>query len=156
MFPLLPAVLLLVVPTSEPDPTKTPRPPEIKFQGISRNGGMLFSVTNPNAVALPYRGYQANSFTPPLEDGTIFPLYHMELSTAGMRKSADPGWCKSGVGPVSIPPKGTVTFEASIPQGEWDEVKIGFDCYPSHEQKGPTVTVWSGAVKKDLVPKKVP
>ena len=156
MSSLLLAALLLATPVAEPDPTKTPKPPEIKFEGLSANGAMLFSVTNPNATPLPYSGYRANSFNPPLQDGTIAPLYTIEVGTAGAWKSAEPGWCGTGVGAVSIPAKGKVTFDASVPKGEWNEVKVGLRWFPSLEHKGPPVTAWSGAIRKDTLPKKVP
>jgi hypothetical protein len=151
MSSLLLAALLLTAPVAEPDPTKIPKPPEVKFEGLSASGAMLFSVSNPNATPLPYFGYRANSFNPPLQDGTIAPLYTVEVGTAGVRKSVEPGWCVFGVGAVSIPAKGKVTFKASVPDGEWDEVKAGLRWYPSLEQKGPTVTAWSGAIRKELL-----
>src|SRR4051794_18419666 len=99
MLTALPIALLLTAFAGaiEPDPTKKPLPPVVKFQGISPSGQLLFEVSNPNAEPAPYVGYRANAFPPPLKEGTISPLYRIELRRGGAWKPADLGWCGTGV-----------------------------------------------------------
>jgi hypothetical protein len=141
----------------EPDPTKKPQPPAVKFQGVTASGQMLLEVTNPNAEPVPYVGYLPNAFAPPLKDGRISPLYRIELRRGGAWKPADLGWCGTGVGPVSIPARGRATFEIHPPQREWDEVRIGLTWFPGADRKGPPAVAWSNPIsRKDAPLKKAP
>src|SRR5262245_26496874 len=69
-----------------PAPAAKPglEPPRLRFVGIGPdNAGtghimLRFEASNPNAAPLPYVGYRANAFTPPLKEGTMAPLYKLE------------------------------------------------------------------------------
>ena len=148
-------VLTTTATAAEPDPTKN-LPPVVKFQSLSLSGSLTFEVTNPNATPLAYHGYTANAFTPPLKDGTISPHYKLDVNSGGVWKAEGIGWCVFGIGPVSIPAKGKVTFAAAKPAGDWDEMKVGLTWYNSADRKG-SVTAWSEPVsRKDVTPKNQP
>ncbi|AWM39705.1 hypothetical protein GobsT_19380 [Gemmata obscuriglobus] len=129
-----------------------PSAPIFKLIGTERVGEryrLTFEVTNPNADPMPYFGYTADSFQPKIPDGQICPLYQIQLRDEKEWKSHQPGWCKTGVGPVSIPAKGTVTFEAHVPADGWREVRVGLRW--SENPKAKSQTAWSSAVdRKDI------
>jgi hypothetical protein len=156
MLPLLSAALVLTV-AAEPDPTKRPQPPVVHFHGFTDMGALQFAVTNPNRVPLPYVGYTNNSIVPRSPDDVIHPLYRIELRRNNVWKPQEIGWCKSGMGPVTVPAKGTVTFDFLPPQGEWDEIKVGLAWFPSGEHKGERAIAWGPAISRtDAAPKRSP
>jgi hypothetical protein len=103
-------------------------------------------VANPNRALVPYFGYTANSFSPPLPEGTMSPLYLLELRQGGVWKARGIGWCGTGIGNVALPPRGKVTFTVVPPAGRWDALKVGLRWRSSAERKGPWQTAWSDPV----------
>jgi hypothetical protein len=128
-------------------------PPAFKLKGAVQRGDRVvlsFEVTNPNAVPLPYFGYTADSFEPKIPEGTISPLFKVEQRQGKEWKAKNPGWCGTGVGPVTISANGKVTFDAHVPADGWQEVRIGLVWYPATWEKDPQ-TAWTGAIdRKDV------
>jgi hypothetical protein len=62
------------------------------------------------------------------------------------------GWCGTGIGPVSIPAKGKGTFEALLPEGEWDEARFGVTWHTRPDRKVANVA-WVAVSHKDAAPK---
>ncbi len=135
-----------------PEPAK-PNPPEVQFSGEATRGGhrvLAFEVVNPNAGPLPYHGYTADSFEPKPAAGGIYPLHRLELRRGDKWVPKEPGWCKTGVGPVAVAGKGKARFELPIPDGEWDEVRVGVVWFAGGHGMDPQ-TAWSkGISRKDL------
>lgn len=151
MLPLCCALVLAPVPR---DPTKT-EPPTVKHTGtIARNGRVLlqFEMKNPNAAPLHYSGYTSDSFEGGLQAGVISPLYRLELKLNAEWKTKDVGWCKTGVGPVTIPGGGTGTFEVLVPEGEWDAARFGVTWFTRADRKVRDVA-WVIVARKETVPK---
>jgi hypothetical protein len=147
------SALLLVASLPGADPAKV-QPPVVKFTGVTARGTLGFEVSNPNADPLPYFGYTADSFMPPIPEGTIRPLYNIEVKAGKEWAAKQMGWCKTGVGPVTLPAKGKVTFEAHLPQGEWDELKIGLRWYEKPDRTGEMGTVWTVPITRKDAEKK--
>jgi hypothetical protein len=125
--------------------------PEVKLVGV-QGGSLVFEVTNPNDAPLPYYGYTAESFSPPLPEGAIAPLYRVELRTDGW-KAVAMGWCGTGRGPVAIAPKKTVTFRVPVPGGDWAEAKVGLAWFPADRAEG-SCTAWAHFTRKDVQEKR--
>jgi hypothetical protein len=156
MLPLLSAALVLAV-AAEPDPTKRPQPPAVHFHGFTDTGALQFAVTNPNRVPLPYVGYTNDSIVPRSPDEVIHPAYRIELCRNQVWQLKDARWCKSGMGPVTVPASGTVTFRLLVPEGEWDEIRVGLMWVPSGEHKGERAIAWGPAISRtDATPKRAP
>src|SRR5215469_2469593 len=101
------AVALLLTLPAEP-PAKS-EPPAVKFLG-AKDGALTFELSNPNAEALPYVGYLPSSFEGGLKEGTIAPLFRVEVHRGKEWKAHPIGWCGTGLGAVSVPGKGKATF----------------------------------------------
>jgi hypothetical protein len=136
------------VSTGKP-PTKAKlKPPLLRFREFSTKITgqaylvLVFDVTNPNSVPLPYSGYTADSFSPPLSDEKISPIYRVETQHNDKWKPKDIGFCKFGQGPVSLPPKKTKTFTVIIAEKGWERFKVGLTWFPSEKGENPTVA-WS-------------
>jgi hypothetical protein len=52
------------------------------------------------------------------------------------------GWCKTGVGPVSIPARGKVTFQVHVTDGGWKQLKIGLAWFDAPDRKGTAAVAW--------------
>jgi hypothetical protein len=151
MLPTAAAALLLTL-AAEP-PAKLERP-ELKFLSVAKDGMLTFQLSNPNAEALPYFGYRPDSFEGGLKEGTIAPLYRIEVLRGKEWKAHGPGWCGTGVGEVSVPGKGKATFAVGPPGGEWDKFRVGVVWFKTAGRKDPTVA-WGDALgKDDVAPKK--
>src|SRR5262249_43330138 len=149
------ALMLATGPAADAAEPAKVEPPSIKLQSVTPKGMLLFEVTNPNAAPPLYFGYTANSFTPPLKEGTIFPLYNVELLRGKEWKPKEMGWCGTGVGPVTLPAKGKVTFEVLQPGGEWDEFRVGVLWFAKQDMKGEAGISWSPLIsRKDAEGKK--
>jgi hypothetical protein len=48
---------------------------------------------------------------------------------------------------VAIPGKSTVSFDAHVPAGDWEEVRFGLTWYATAERKEPQVA-WSEPIAK--------
>src|SRR3954468_23299158 len=105
MLKVLASALLLVAvaPLTAQDGMKL-KPPEVKL--VRQNVGLVFEMTNLDAVPLPYMGNRPDSFNPPLAAGLIAPFYWIEIRSGNDWKSKDVGWCRTGIGEVSVPAKG--------------------------------------------------
>jgi hypothetical protein len=133
-----------------PKPPDAPKlmPPEIKFKNTVEGDGIVSAtveVTNTNPTPLPYLGYTSDSFEPKIPAGTIFPLHKIELRNGKEWKEYKIGWCGTGIGPVSIPAKTTVTFGVQIAGGEWQEVRVGVVWFDSFEERNPK-TAWGDPI----------
>jgi hypothetical protein len=152
---LAPSIALLLLAAPAPEPPKL-EPPVVKFRAATSRGGharLIFEVTNPNRQPLPYVGYTADSFSPSLKAETIAPLYQVELRQGKAWKAKPMGWCGTGIGQVSLPARGKVTFEVLLPEGDWEAVRVGLTWFPSSDRKG-AATAWSAGVsRKDATPK---
>ncbi len=143
------AALLLAAPAAAPPPKIPTRleSPVVKFLGVAKSGMLAFEVSNPNAAPLPYYGYTPESFTPRLAEGTAAPWYRVELRRGNEWKPMQDGRCGVGRGPVSVPARGKVTFEAQVPGGVWDELRVGLPWFRTADWRDPAVT-WSGGVSR--------
>ena len=147
------SVLMLAV-VAEPDPTKGSRPPVVKFQKVE-NGALIFEVINRNAETLPYVGYTSDSIDGGLAKDVVAPLYRLEVCKDKACKPHAPGWCKTGVGAVSIPARSSVTFVVHPPQGDWDSFRVGLIWYKTADRKGGSNIAWSETVTREATaPKK--
>ena len=146
-------VLLVCLPA---DPPAKPEQPVVKFVSAGKNGVLTFQLTNPNADALRFSGYRPDSFDGGLKEGTIAPLYCVEVLRGkewhcyGSGSSCGFGWDR-----VSIPGKSKATFTVDLPDGKWDKVRVGVTWYKSGNRKGPAAA-WSDALGKDEVARKRP
>jgi hypothetical protein len=155
---LLLTVFLLpgAVRAGEPEPTPKLKPPVLKLTSSSVSNGnvaLYFDVTNPNAAPAPFVGYTPDSFEGGLKAGTIAPIYRVELLQDKKWKPHSIGWCGTGIGPVSIPAKGQVTFSVLQPIGDWEAVRVGLSWFPTSDRTKP-VTAWSDTITRDDLTKK--
>jgi len=151
------AALLLV--TAAPAPKKTERklePPTVKFLRASSemgHGWVTFEATNPNPSPLPFFGCSVKPKGK--SEGTRY-IAHYEVTAlrAGKWEPFTPKRCKIRVDPVTIPARGKVTFDVSVPAGTWDEIKVGLRWFPSADREAP-MTAWSAKVtRRELTPSK--
>lgn len=145
----------LVLATTILAETAKPSPPELKLIGITETDGMVaasFKVINPNSRSLPYLGYTPDSFDPKIPNGTIVPLHKIESFQGKEWKEHKLGWCGTGIGPVSIPAKGTVTFAVLVSAGEWEKLRVGLVWFASTDEKDHRTT-WSGEINRKDVKK---
>jgi hypothetical protein len=157
MVPLVAFMAIAVEPpAAKPGDLK---PPSVRFTGATEQEGYIFAsfeVTNPNDASLPYVGYTSDSFEGGLKDGAIAPIYRIELKNEDRWNKHDVGFCGTGIGPVTLPPKSKVTFQAVLPAGEWDAAKVGLSWwYPTADESKATVA-WSSEISRQEVEKKGP
>jgi hypothetical protein len=141
-------ILLLAAPAGEA-PTKL-EPPKVILLSVGKDGSLTFEVSNPNAEPLPFVGYLPSSFEGGLKEGTISPIYRIELLHGREWKDKKIGWCGTGIGPVSIPAKGKVTFQMLLPDGEWDEFRVGLTWYTTANRKEHAV-IWSDGLSRKAI-----
>ena len=149
------AIFLLpgVVRPGEPEPAPKLKPPVLKLTSSSVGGGnvaLYFTVTNPNAAPVPFVGYTPDSFEGELKAGTIFPIHRVELVHDKAWKPRSIGWCGTGIGPVSIPAKGKVTFSVLQAIGNWKAVRVGLSWFPTSDRAKPEVA-WSDPITRESV-----
>ena len=151
ILPTLAACLFALPAAAAPPEGKTMKSdaPRLRLVAAAADGehwSLVFEAANPGDAPVPYFGYRSDSYAPPLKDGTISPLYRIELRSGGKWAENRQGWCGTGVGPVSLPPKGKATFAVHVPKGDWDGLKVGLAWWPSAERKGPASVAWSDPV----------
>lgn len=144
--------LLFTLPTGLPT---EPERPAVKFFGAAKDGMLTFELSNPKAAALPYVGYRPDSFDGGLKEGTIAPLYCVEVLRGKEWSAHKMGWCGTGLGEVSVPGKGKATFAVGLPGGDWDKFRVGVTWFKTAERKDSAVA-WSDALSKDDVALKKP
>jgi len=150
---MLSTILLLATTISAEPPKQTA--PVLRLAGAAESGGFValtFEVTNPNDKPLPYLGYTPDSFDPKIPEGKIVPISKTELFQEKDWKEHKAGWCGTGIGPVSIPAKGKVTFAVLIPAGEWEKVRVGLVWFATADEKSPR-TAWSDGIDRKYVKK---
>jgi hypothetical protein len=148
---MLSTILLLAttIAAGAPKPTT----PVLRLAGATESGGFValtFEVTNPNANPLPYLGYKPDSFEPKIPEGTIVPISKAELLQGNKWEEHKTGWCGTGIGPVTIPAKGKVTFSVLIPMGEWEKVRVGLVWFATADEKPPGIAWSDGINRKDV------
>ena len=151
MLTTVAAALLLTLPA---EPPAKPEPPAVKLLG-AKDGVLTFELLNPNAEALPYLGYLPGSFEGGLKEGTIAPLYRVEVLRGKEWKAHPLGWCGTGLGAVSVPGKGKATFAVRLPDGGWDKLRVGVTWFKTAGRKEHAVA-WSDALSKEEVAPKKP
>lgn len=144
-FPLL---LALAAPSPEPKELKAPVLKLVSATLHDGNAALTFEVHNPNAAPLPYVGYTSKSFEGGLKEGTIAPIYRVELDAGDGWKKHEPGWCGTGIGPVAIPAKGKGTFQAHVPAGSWEKVRVGLTWSKSDDRKAGSDVAFSAPVSR--------
>lgn len=158
--PLLLAAAFAASTPGAPAPTtkaEKVEPPRLRFLGVGPgNAGtghvlLRFEASNPNAAPLPYVGYLASSFAPPLKEGTIAPLYRLEYRKANEWKAHGVGWCGTGRGPVQLPARGKATFDVPVTEEGWEAVRVGLTWFESADRQGAAAAAWSEPVShKDV------
>jgi hypothetical protein len=144
---------------NKPAPLK---PPEILLTSVAPRSaipkfvGLAFKAVNTNAVPVPYFGYTANSFAPPIKKGNIVPLHFVEFKRNGKWVKYSIGWCGTGIGPVTLSPKSTNTFTVAVPlEPKWDEVRVGFYYYTNKKRDADSrKTAWCKPILRKAVEKK--
>lgn len=132
--------------------------PVVKFAGAKQQDGFVlasFEVTNPNDVPLPYVGYTSDSFAGGLPEGTISPIYRIELKHDDWDWKNHPvGFCGTGIGPVSLSAKKKVTFGVHLPAGDWKAARVGLTWRESAADETQATVAWSGEIgRQDAEPK---
>jgi hypothetical protein len=133
--------------------------PKIRYrEGSNRPVGeghvmLVFEATNPNEMPLPYIGYLADSFSPPIPDGEIAPIYRVEFRRNGTWTPHTLGFCGTGRGEVAIKPDGKATFTVVLPDEDWDAVRVGLTWYATPDRSGPTSAAWSEPVAREAIAK---
>jgi hypothetical protein len=125
--------------------------PDVKCTAVKQADGFIsasFEVTNPNEVPLPYVGYTSDSFEGGLKEGTIAPIFRIELKKDGKWNKHAVGFCGTGIGPVTLRAKSKVTFGASLPLGEWDATKVGLTWWEPAADENKAVVAWSGEISR--------
>ena len=153
---MIASLLVGSVQAGELEPAAKLKPPVLKLTSSSTSNGnvaLYFEVHNPNASPIPFVGYTPDSFEGGLKPGTIAPIYRIELRHDKAWKPGSIGWCGTGIGPVSIPAKGQVTFSVLQPIGEWDAVKVGLSWFPTTDHTKPEIA-WSDPISRESVTKK--
>jgi hypothetical protein len=135
MFPI--TVTLLALAALPAEDAARLKAPEIRFVAVVENQGhrwLQIEVTNPNDAPLPYIGYTAESFSPPIPEGRIEPFYRVELKTDDW-KPLDVPRCGTGKGPVVIGARKKVTFDVLMPPGAWSEARVGLTWFTSADRR---------------------
>ena len=105
------------------------QPPKLEIQEAkaAEHGGYSFAVkvTHPNDQPLPYVGYVPESFSPPIPEGRIEPLFKVEYLRNGQWQPSPLGWCGTGLGPVSLPTGKPVTFFVHVDSDGFEAVRVG-------------------------------
>jgi hypothetical protein len=125
-------------------------PPTVKLTGAKTKDGQTvwtFEVANTNRVAVPYVGYTSESFEGGLPEGTISPIFRVQLQQAGEWKPHSIGFCGTGIGPVTLPPKSKVTFEILPPPGDWTAAQVGLAWYDTADPEEKPSVAWSAPIK---------
>jgi hypothetical protein len=126
-------------------------PPQVKFTGAKTTEGhtlWTFEVANPNDVPVPYVGYTSDSFEGGLPEGSISPLFRIQLQQAGEWKAHPVGFCGTGIGPVTLPAKSKVTFAVIAPPGDYSAAQVGLAwSHPgAPEDQNPSIA-WCSPIK---------
>lgn len=131
------------------------QPPRIALRGAAggKSGILLaIEVSNPNNAALVYTGYAADSFDPPLPPGRISPICQIELKRDGQWRRHPIGYCGFGLTDQALPPGASAAFDVSIPDDDWQAVKVAFGgvCGFSNGEST-TTTLWSVEFARDAI-----
>ena len=94
---MLPTVTIALLFTLPAEPPAKSEQPAVRFLGADKNGGLTFQLFNPHAEPLPYFGYRSDSFEGGLKEGTIAPLYRVEVLQGKEWKVYKIGWCGTGL-----------------------------------------------------------
>ena len=106
-------------------------------------------IANPHEAVLKIVAYRPDSFEPPLEPGTLSPIYVIELQRTGEWEEHPLGWCGWGMDGVELPAASTGSFGFSLPANlEWDAVRVGVQWGPASidyatAEAGAFTTAWS-------------
>lgn len=157
--PALLALTLATVPATAAGDDRLDAPKiEYREGSAGPTGGghltLVFEAENPNKASLPYIGYLADSFEPPVPDGEIAPIYRVEFRRDGEWVKHDLGFCKDGQGEVSLKPEGKATFTVVLPSEGWDAVRVGLTWYASPDRVGPVSTAWSEPITRESLAKR--
>jgi hypothetical protein len=151
VLPLVIAVSALMALAIESDQPSELKPPVVKCTGVSPGEGFIsatFDVTNPNDMPLPYVGYTSDSFEGGLKEGTISPIYRIEVKQRDQWNKHGVGFCGTGIGPVTLPSKKSVTFAVALPAAEWDAAKVGLTWWPPGADSENAVVAWSQDISR--------
>jgi hypothetical protein len=115
-----------------PNAVSAAKPPMLRLTGAQKVSApdhyrLEFEVVNPNdRQRLPYLGFLANSFDPPLKSGEIAPWYVIQTKVAGSWNGKGPIFCKMGIGSVSLAPGSNAIFPVyTTGPVDWDAIRIG-------------------------------
>ena len=115
---------------------------------------LAFEVSNPNSASLIYTGYTPDSFGPPLKEGNIAPLFHIELKRDGKWQPHPMGFCGTGLAYLELTPKSSSKFGVTVATGDWEAVKIGIGHFPGwSRQEVTTTTIWSTEITRKEIEK---
>lgn len=151
---MLALVTMLVAAPVPKDPARV-EAPTVRHVSTTQRGGhayLKFEISNWNDAPLHYSGYTSDSFEGGLKAGAIMPVYRLETKQGKEWNARRLGWCGTGRGPVTIPAKGKGTFEVPVPDGLWDEARIGVTWFTGADRKTADVA-WGVVASTDATPK---
>jgi len=83
-------------------------------------------LANPHQESLKFVGYRSDSFDPPIAEGTVSPIYIIELQRDGKREEHPIGWCGTGMDGIQMAGKAKATFGFAIPADTpFDAIRVG-------------------------------
>jgi hypothetical protein len=118
----LSVVLAETPPGGDSEPQLRLRDPGRQMMADARGFSLNVEVSNAGTHVLKYVGYRSDSFSPPIEEGRMAPMYRLEVRQAGKWKVCPIGWCGTGIDDIEIAPKTSATFAVWVKAGPWDAV----------------------------------
>lgn len=148
------ALYLLGIATEATEPP-TLRLTSVRFASAAGRHHLEFEVANPNVrQPLPYLGYLADSFDPPLKPANIAPWYVIETKVGSEWMNQGPIFCKTGVGSVALKPMSRSIFTVyTSDAGNWTALRIGFRWAKNANlgAKREWQTVWTQPLSKQAI-----
>jgi hypothetical protein len=102
-------------------------------------------LSNPHDRPVTFLGYTPDSFSPPLEEGQISPIYRIEFTRDGKWVPHPLGWCGFGMGAIELKPGAKPTFGAFAAGAEegWEAVRVGITAPEITDIDYPRPVIWS-------------
>jgi len=105
-------------------------------------------IRNPGQAPLVFVGYRPDSYDPPIPEGSVAPIYRIEVQRNGAWEEYPIGWCGTGMDGIVLAADGSGAFGfAVLLEPQWDAVRVGvrwsqpidFDTAPAEAYQ----TAWS-------------
>lgn len=121
---------------------------------VSEGVSISAELSNPHDEPVTFLGYTSDSFSPPLKEGQISPMYHVQFKRSGEWVEYPFGWCGTGMDFIELKPDAKPTFGvyAAGAEAGWEAVRVGILAFELTDVDEPPPVIWSAAFVNEPPP----